>query len=279
MKHLFDGNATPDQRHREIYDFQLAAKMFKPLSATMSARFQPSKATNASGLLDREAPKSAIVFESTVDQRCQAAKAKMFGPLTRLTEEWHPHRLLCKRFDVPDPFPKSGLVGLVSKKRVSVLGQGVADAVNAVLLATTPAAQPSKGGLTPGAGGTKFQDGGTERVALQTGSGSVQVQESVPLLDELMLSKPKPTIDIFKAIFSDDDEEEDLRGESGVGGAGVSKTGTVGAPHGVSLRMQLLSDRNMAERTQVDQGGVVKANNRFYPPAGLPSASGEWLGL
>ena len=39
----------------------------------------------------------------------KAAKLKMFGSLTRDTEEWHPHRLLCKRFDVPDPYPKAGI--------------------------------------------------------------------------------------------------------------------------------------------------------------------------
>ena len=36
----------------------------------------------------------------------QAAKAGMFGILTRETQDWHPHRLLCKRFNVPDPYPK-----------------------------------------------------------------------------------------------------------------------------------------------------------------------------
>lgn len=35
----------------------------------------------------------------------QAARADMFGILTRQVEEWHPHRILCKRFNVPDPYP------------------------------------------------------------------------------------------------------------------------------------------------------------------------------
>lgn len=29
---------------------------------------------------------------------------KMFGELTRETFEWHPDKLLCKRFNVPDPY-------------------------------------------------------------------------------------------------------------------------------------------------------------------------------
>ena len=44
------------------------------------------------------------------DARDNAVKLKLFGSLTRERHEWHPHSLLCKRFDVPDPFPKSGLV-------------------------------------------------------------------------------------------------------------------------------------------------------------------------
>ncbi|XP_044764711.1 G patch domain-containing protein 1 homolog [Coccinella septempunctata] len=32
-----------------------------------------------------------------------AAKLKMFGPLTRISEDWQPCSLLCKRFNVPEP--------------------------------------------------------------------------------------------------------------------------------------------------------------------------------
>lgn len=33
---------------------------------------------------------------------------KMFGKLTRETFEWYPDKLLCKRFNVPDPYPGYG---------------------------------------------------------------------------------------------------------------------------------------------------------------------------
>ena len=32
----------------------------------------------------------------------------MFGKLTRSEYEWHPHRVLCRRFNLPDPFPAVG---------------------------------------------------------------------------------------------------------------------------------------------------------------------------
>lgn len=37
-------------------------------------------------------------------QMREAARMKMFGPLTRVTSDWSPSTLLCKRFNVPEPF-------------------------------------------------------------------------------------------------------------------------------------------------------------------------------
>ena len=43
---------------------------------------------------------------SSTSAKENAVKLKLFGKLTRETFEWHPAALLCKRFDVPDPYPK-----------------------------------------------------------------------------------------------------------------------------------------------------------------------------
>lgn len=43
--------------------------------------------------------------QGDVDDKQAAVKMKMFGKLTRETFEWHPDKLLCKRFNVPDPYP------------------------------------------------------------------------------------------------------------------------------------------------------------------------------
>jgi len=43
--------------------------------------------------------------QGDVDDKQAAVKMKMFGKLTRETLEWHPDKLLCKRFNVPNPFP------------------------------------------------------------------------------------------------------------------------------------------------------------------------------
>lgn len=35
----------------------------------------------------------------------KAAAMKMYGKLTRDVQEWHPDKLVCKRFNVPNPYP------------------------------------------------------------------------------------------------------------------------------------------------------------------------------
>ncbi len=138
---------------------------------------------------------------------------KMFGSLTRVTEEWHPHRLLCRRFDVPDPYPKvwlscsrmlayakSGIVGLVTKRRPATqLGEGVANAIDAVIRTNPEAVPPALVAAAQSAGGTLSANQGPVDAAAQE-AGVV-----VPTLhDESMIAQPKPDMDIFKAIFCDD---------------------------------------------------------------------------
>lgn len=44
-------------------------------------------------------------YQGDVDDKQTAVNMKMFGKMTRETLEWHPDKLLCKRFNVPDPYP------------------------------------------------------------------------------------------------------------------------------------------------------------------------------
>jgi hypothetical protein len=48
-----------------------------------------------------------------------AVTTKRFGYLTRTKYKWHPSKLLCKYFNVEDPYPGSGIVGTLElQKRV-----------------------------------------------------------------------------------------------------------------------------------------------------------------
>jgi len=46
------------------------------------------------------------VMQASENSRAKAASMKMFGKLTRDTVEWHPDKLLCKRFNIANPYPE-----------------------------------------------------------------------------------------------------------------------------------------------------------------------------
>nr|CDS26097.1 G patch domain containing 1 [Hymenolepis microstoma] len=52
------------------------------------------------------------------DPRDNAAANETYGVLTRRTLTWHPAALLCKRFNVPNPYPDSKFVGCPEDRRM-----------------------------------------------------------------------------------------------------------------------------------------------------------------
>ncbi|KAI9730309.1 MAG: hypothetical protein M1818_008212 [Claussenomyces sp. TS43310] len=103
--------ASNDDWLKELQEFANCAQIFKPMTGMMANRFTPSSASataasatdaasssssGAASLLSKPAPKPEDPAEA-------AAKVGMFGPLTRSTRDFHPTRLLCKRFNVQPP--------------------------------------------------------------------------------------------------------------------------------------------------------------------------------
>ena len=77
---------------------------FNPLIQSLSSRFVPAQIPDS--VTELKSPTAGISEPSTTKQEVkvpQQNKEKM---------EWHPHRILCKRFNIPDPYPSSGLVGV-----------------------------------------------------------------------------------------------------------------------------------------------------------------------
>lgn len=121
---------TEWQKQREVQELSRAAELFQPLTSTMANRFV-SAATPDSGPLLKDGlniniPKmDAATNDGNVDalghnvtdERIKAAKMGMFGKLTQSVVEWHPDRLLCRRFNVPNPYPESSFVGINKSKR------------------------------------------------------------------------------------------------------------------------------------------------------------------
>ncbi|XP_029353949.1 G patch domain-containing protein 1-like [Echeneis naucrates] len=112
LEQSLDSGMTEWERSREREEFVRASVLYRPSSSSLSSRF-----TRAKHQEDEDTVEVPQDQEGDVDDKKAAVKMKMFGKLTRETLEWHPEKLLCKRFNVPDPYPGSALVGLLKVKR------------------------------------------------------------------------------------------------------------------------------------------------------------------
>jgi len=112
LERCLDPSMTEWERGRERDEFARAALLYVSSHSTLSSRFTHAKEEDDSDQV--EVPRDQ---ENDVNDKQSAVKMKMFGKLTRDTFEWHPDKLLCKRFNVPDPYPDSTLVGLPRVKR------------------------------------------------------------------------------------------------------------------------------------------------------------------
>ncbi|XP_038662108.1 G patch domain-containing protein 1 isoform X2 [Scyliorhinus canicula] len=107
-----DPNMTEWERDREQYEFSRAATLYRPSSASLASRFTSAKFSEDTDKV--EVPEQQ---EAETNDKESAVKMKMFGSLTRDKLEWHPEKLLCKRFNIPDPYPGSTKSGLLKVKR------------------------------------------------------------------------------------------------------------------------------------------------------------------
>ncbi|UYV60325.1 GPATCH1 [Cordylochernes scorpioides] len=110
---------TEWERQRERDEFERSAVLYQPLSTRgggLGSRFV------SAGRHDDDDRMVEVPLDQDKDQQKQedqaaAAKMKMFGRLTRETFPWHPAKVLCKRFNVPNPYPDSTEVGVPTVKR------------------------------------------------------------------------------------------------------------------------------------------------------------------
>ncbi|XP_009076852.1 PREDICTED: G patch domain-containing protein 1, partial [Acanthisitta chloris] len=112
LERFLDPSMPAWERGREREEFCRAAVFYRSSSAALAARF--TRAAYEDDVDKVEVPRDQ---ENALDDKETAVKMKMFGKLTRDTFEWHPDKLLCKRFNVRDPYPDSSIVGLPKVKR------------------------------------------------------------------------------------------------------------------------------------------------------------------
>uniref|UniRef100_A0A8C5J9D5 G-patch domain containing 1 n=1 Tax=Junco hyemalis TaxID=40217 RepID=A0A8C5J9D5_JUNHY len=186
LERFFDQNMTEWERGREQEEFFRAAMFYRSSNSTLSSRFTRAKYEDD---VDKvEVPRDQ---ENDIDDKETAVKMKMFGKLTRDNFEWHPDKLLCKRFNVRDPYPDSSVVGLPKVKRDKY-------SVFNFLTVTEPT--------------TSATQATNEKIQESNSLNSKFVQAAEEDKDQEEESK-RPPMDLFKAIFVSSSDEKSSSSE------------------------------------------------------------------
>ncbi|KAF9196729.1 hypothetical protein BGZ50_007893 [Haplosporangium sp. Z 11] len=211
---LVDGFSGEDMT-KELNEFVQAARIFKPMTSSMANRFMSASnvvefTQPAAGLRTAEDIKAAgnvapihVAVEKMEVPKSQAAKAAamgMFGPLTRTTVDFYPSKLLCKRFNVPNPHPDhkdSGpetakdLLDKATMERM-MMNRGPREGM---VVEDKAMAHGQKDSFPAPVQDTEAgEEAGTEEAK--------QEQQDEEIME-------RPPMDIFKAIFDDSDSDSD----------------------------------------------------------------------
>jgi hypothetical protein len=167
--------------------FTETAAKFKPMSVAMSQRFVGGTIIDSTGReLDKEA--KTETYQET------AAAMNMFGKLTRAYEEWYPTPLLCKRFNLKNPHQGKEIPQ--KKEQPSTLGLDI--------LPTGIDAPTSMEYQGPS------HNTSQEDYSSQQPIEGPQTQQEEEEIEEELPNEEKPSIDLFKAIFEDNETEESI---------------------------------------------------------------------
>ncbi|NWW74361.1 GPTC1 protein, partial [Climacteris rufus] len=238
LERFLDPNMTEWERGREREEFCRAAVFYRSSHSTLSSRFTRAKYEDD---VDKvEVPRDQ---ENNIDDKEAAVKMKMFGKLTRDKFEWHPDKLLCKRFNVRDPYPDSSVVGLpkVKRDKYSVFNflttpeptTSVTQATNEKIQDSNLLNKPKKPSRWDVSDKEKEKkDSISEFISLARSKADVQQQPPVPATEEcgtgpsetlptLVTNEDKnqeeegrrPPMDLFKAIFVSSSDEKSSSSE------------------------------------------------------------------
>lgn len=227
---------TEWEREREKEEFARSAALYRPLNSTMAARFTSAKQPDDHRIAYEEVPAQD---SSDSSDQTQAASMKMFGKLTRDSFEWHPENTLCKRFNIPNPYPGSRVVGVPKVRRPKfTLGDLITPQKPRALTyekSSTSSNDDNKleklGMTSKSVDGPIHSDAKSASSELSTkafvapsettsvantgiGSGNSQSSESQEnktneTQNEGVNSAPKrPSMDLFKTIFADSSSDE-----------------------------------------------------------------------
>nr|CAG4649090.1 EOG090X013U [Scapholeberis mucronata]SVE93450.1 EOG090X013U [Scapholeberis mucronata] len=212
-------------------EFDRSLTLYRPLTATMQNRFTSGGHVEENiqgGLVaeiesflpkDTPQPKKEPVEK---DPAKRAARRKHFGPLTRKRSQWKPDRLLCIRFNVPNPFPSVGDAQDSSKFTAKGVGAkfSIFDVLNSGSQVAASFISTGYENVTPGpvqGADNKPQELEWDKAArgeleekseaeVAPSEGPTEEKEEEPEEDA---PYERPSMDLFKSIFADSDSDED----------------------------------------------------------------------
>jgi G patch domain-containing protein 1 len=198
---------------KELQEFAHCAQIFKPMTGLMATRFTSSSSapkptlesptsTGPGSLLSKPVPKAEDPAEA-------AAKVGMFGHMTRSSQDFYPSRLLCKRFNVKPPAhvqldPDRTPDDTGSGKSTSGFQSGDGQAARNLDLVSKSAIDD----MLRESGGRNQHWNSVDHGA----DGAVPQPSQEDIVDperNEALEGEKASEAVFKAIFGDDDDDEE----------------------------------------------------------------------
>ena len=179
---------TDWEKEREKVEFERASMLFKPMKGVIGSRF-----VSAGGSENADEDTNELSPEAEAEQQLRkAADMKMFGKLTRTSEDWHPARLVCVRFNVPHLYGDYNTVGTKGKTKKDT---GVKNVF--AMLENEPEQKPKQS--------SEKQESGEESTEPNE-EAKIEVEN---IKQEEEEETVKPPADLFKAIFLDSESDSD----------------------------------------------------------------------
>lgn len=215
------GHGTDDWVN-EMKEFAHAAQIFKPMTGMMANRFmsassapklgsdRPDHASDPAMSTGEQENLISRPVEKKKDPAEEAASLGIFGPLTRSTQEWHPTRLLCKRFNVKPPthvVPGGAPPGSEGEAKAALPQRNLELVGKREMDEMMRESNISRTGMRSVVG----TEGGEEGPpGLEGGGDGVVKREEIVVDPERndALEKERPGEEIFKAIFGSDSEDD-----------------------------------------------------------------------
>ena len=200
---------TPEAKESEIQK-KNESFLNRPLTG-----FWANKFTRSSDGVDDTVTGGLTQFKDnkTVKSDENAAKDDNINKATvRTTYEWHPHHLLCKRFNIPHPFPQfSDFVGVVTvgksdvRNRTSQISdKKVKPNIFDCLFNDKVLSNCGSNESTPNVESESITDKTVKSVENKLKNIDTNNEEDVEESD----STTRPPMDLFKAIFASDEESD-----------------------------------------------------------------------